>query len=177
MRKHLLLIGVIILVLGVSFSVSGLYATHDYAPVTTQSMTLWSTGVWTSANINISAGSIFEITSTTNCTFLVRSTILPFVNTSNIPKYEILPVTTSTVSSVHTMTFDNISGSFNVVSTASVKPTVETTLISDPGLLAAFGILLLIGIVTAIAGIIMTIMGAILKPKNPPRIKNYGFNR
>lgn len=177
MRKRLLLIGVIILIIGVAFSVAGFVGEHNLVPISSQTMTQTSSGIWASSSLNVKSGSVLEVTSSSNSTYLVNTSDAGQVDASNIAKYEIHPLTTTTADSLHILEYDNISGSFTVVSTSSSKPTVTTTLIANIGMVAVLGLLLIIGVVLAIAGFIIAIIGAVLKPKNPPVNETYGFNQ
>ncbi|MCW6168530.1 MAG: hypothetical protein LVQ96_03465 [Thermoplasmatales archaeon] len=177
MRKKLLLIGIIILVVGIVFAAVGAFGADHFISTSTLTLTKDSQGIFASKQIEISSGNLFTVASKSNSTYLVRFGDLSFVNSSNIGKYEVPPLTKTSVDSVTSFAYDNISGTFAVVSLSSSTSTVTTELITDTGAIVAMGLLLILGIVLAIAGVIITIVGAILKPKNVNGTQNYGFNR
>jgi uncharacterized membrane protein len=177
MRKKLLLVGIIILVVGVVFAAVGTFGTAHFTSVSTLTMTKDSQGIFASKGIEISSGNLFTFESKSNSTYLVSFSDLSNVNSSNIAKYEVHPLTRTSTDSITSFVYDNISGTFAVVSLSSSVSSVTAVLVTDSGALVVMGLLLILGIVLAIVGVIITIIGAILKPKNGNGMQNYGFNR
>ncbi len=177
MRKKLLLIGIIILVVGVVFAAVDTFGAAHFTSSATLTLTKDSQGIFASKGIKVASGNIFTIESKSSSTYLVSFSDLSNVNSSNIAKYEVHPLTKTVSDSITAFVYDNISGTFAVVSLSSSVSTVTTALITNSGGVVAMALLLILGIVLAIAGVIVTILGAVLKPKNRNGMQNEGFNR
>ncbi|MCL4447471.1 MAG: hypothetical protein M1556_05995 [Candidatus Thermoplasmatota archaeon] len=168
MRKNLLIIGIVLLVVGVAMAgISTVEAAHSVSSSiggAGNTMYPGTNGDYYSNNLNVSTGDEVLVVSNIHA-YLIPSSDISTVNSGNVGSYAISPST----SAGNTSTYTGLLGSFYVVTFGTSSPSVSYAVVSGGlGHLIITGLLVLGGAFLAIAGIVIAIIGALLKPKNRP---------
>ncbi len=161
MRKRIALVGLVILIVGIvllAVGVSEVASNTFHSKVYTQ----YSAGKYVSSELNFKQNATVVITKFQTTMGLVRSADMPSVTNSTLGSIRITPLTTTLGSEV----FQVPSGSYYVVyfgnaTPASIYTYVYTSAATTYGLMTSGGLLL------AIAGGIVGIVGVVLKSKQP----------
>lgn len=165
MRKKILIIGVVLLVIGVAIGGTSLYETSKEVKNVSKTMYTGQNGDYYSAILTPSSTGYISVVSSSE-TYLIPSQDLAVVDSSNVMDYAIAPTITTASATI----YSDLNGSYYVVAFGSTTPTVTYTVLElNLGLIGIIAISMIIGFILAIAGIIITIIGAILKPKNLPQ--------
>ena len=168
MRKNILIIGLILLVVGIVMAgASAVEAAHSASgSISGASTTMFSdsNGGYHSQLLNVSSGEEVIVVANQKA-YLIPSEDLGTATQTTVAGYAVVPSS----SAGNTSTYSNIPGSYYIVTFGSSAPSVDYAVVSG-GLshLILTGLLVLIGVFLAIAGIIIAIIGAVLKPKNRP---------
>ena len=170
MRKNLLAVGAIILAIGITMVGTSLFATEHALTGLINSakggdaMYAGHGGDYYSTVLNATSGDYIDVVSGVPH-YLIPSLYLAIVNTSNIGSYAVSVFQTSGNSTLYT----NLNGSYYVVVFGSSPPVVSYALIKNLSGLISLVALLGFGGVLTFVGLIVTIIGAILKPKKTYR--------
>lgn len=160
----MLVIGVVLLIVGVALvSVSRVEIPSQVNMET--SMTLDGTGMWVSHELNATPSSSITVNAKSADFGLIKASSLSAVNSSNLGNYRLSPNTASNGVDIYL----HLSGSYYVVVFSSSQPAPSYSLIKNVGMVAIYGLLFLVGLVLAIAGVIVAIIGAVRKPKVAPQ--------
>ncbi len=163
MRTVLVIVGVVILILGiVLFAAGALGALGSTTIITTFSQP--QAGEYVSAELVMNSTSVVVVTSPASNGGLIPEQDLAVVNSSSVSSYVITPRSTAG----GTETYRNLTGDYYYVVFSSTQP--SSRIVITGGHLSktiGLGLLVLGGIVLFIAGIIVAILGAVLK-KRPP---------
>ncbi|MGC8562908.1 MAG: hypothetical protein ACP5UZ_05395 [Thermoplasmata archaeon] len=168
MRRNILIIGLILLVVGIAMAgISAVEASHSASSsISGASTTMYPgpNGEYHSQLLNVSSGEEVIVVANQHA-YVIPSEDLTTVTNANVAGYAIV----SSTSAGNTSTYSNIPGSYYIVTFGTSTPSVDYAVVSGGlGNLIVTGLLVLIGVFLAIAGIIVTVIGAVLKPKNKP---------
>lgn len=159
MRRGLLLRGVAILVLGLVIAGVGLLELASPSAGST-TVRVYSPGEYVSSEINISKPSDLAVVFNSGVGGLVPAGLLGSVNQSNLKRYAVPPNTTSG----NLYQYLNISvGEYYFVVFSNNTPTISYSVVPLSRGLYAF--MLVLGGLLALVGLVVTIVGALLKPK------------
>jgi hypothetical protein len=170
MRKNLLSVGAIILAIGITMVGTSLFETdHMLSDLLNSAkggdaMYAGQNGDYYSTILNVRAGDYVDIVSDVPH-YLVPSGRLTIINSTNVETYGIAP---SLVSGNRSLYVD-LNGTYYVVVFWSSSPVVGYALIKSPGGFISEVALLGFGGVLAFVGLVVTIIGAALKPKMASR--------
>ncbi|MEM3237669.1 MAG: hypothetical protein QW258_02480 [Thermoplasmata archaeon] len=159
MRKKMLIIGIVILIVGiVMFSASAYSTGHD----TSRSNTWveYKNGEYISSPLNFSGQNILTYSYTGSGIAVVTDSVLPTVNSTNLPQVSISPTTSVGSEKV----YDLGTGTYYIVSFSNSSPALSYTYLKVSNVLIT-GVLTVIGLILFIAGVIITIIGAVMKKK------------
>lgn len=157
MRTRTLAIGLIVLVIGIVLAAAGGYNLRN-STTTVTSFTQPSSGEYVSAELVLN-DSIVVIRSPASVGGLVPNSDVTAVNSSNIGSYAVADNSTAGSS----QTYIGLKGDFSYVVFSSSQPTTKIVLTGSLSRTIGSGVLVLAGIVCAIAGIVVTIWGAVRK--------------
>lgn len=168
MRKNILIIGLVLLVVGIVMAgASAFEAAHSASGSisgASTSMLQCTNGGYHSELLNVSSGEEVIVVANQHA-YLIPSEDLGTVTSGNVAGFAVAPST----SVGNTSTYSNIPGSYYIVTIGTSPPSVDYAVVSGGlGNLIVTGLLVLVGVFLAIAGIIVAIIGAVLKPKNKP---------
>ena len=168
MRKKILIIGLILLVVGIVMAgASAVEAAHSASGSISGASTAMfpdSNGGYHSQALNVSSGEEVIVVANQQA-YLIPSEDLGTATQETVTGYAVAPSS----SAGNTSTYSNIPGSYYIVTFGSSPPSVDYAVVSGGlGHLILIGLLVLVGVFLAIAGIIIAIIGAVLKPKNKP---------
>lgn len=157
----MLTIGLIILVVGVALAAVGGYSLRN-ASTTETTFTQSATGEYVSANFVLN-DSVVVVRSPPAVGGMVPSDDVAAVNSNDIGSYAVSPNSTSASSE----TYLGLRGDFNYVVFSSAQPTTKIVVTGTLLGTITLGLLVVVGIVLAIAGIVVIIVGAVRK--NPAK--------
>lgn len=120
-------------------------------------------GEYVSPSIDVSAES--EISVLGSGSYLVRSSDLQNVTSSDITSYNLPMALNLTVNGEVTHSFVVGPGNYTVVHFGTGTTGISYTIISDYSLVSLLGTLFVIGLALILAGIVMTGVGAVLRPR------------
>lgn len=160
MRKVLVIVGVVILVLGIVLFAAGALSALGSTTIIT-AFNQPQTGEYVSTELVMNASSVAVVTSPASNGGLIPAQDLAALNSSSVSSYVITPKSTVGGSE----TYRNLTGGYYYVSFSATQP--SSRIVITGGHLRAVGLLVLGGIVLFVAGIIVAIVGAVLK-KRPP---------
>ena len=161
MRARTLTIGLIILVVGIALAVVGGYRLKN-TTTTMTSFTQPTAGEYVSAEMVLN-DSVVVVRSPASVGGMVPAQDVSRVNPTDIASYAV-PYNSSAASSE---TYLGLRGDYNYVDFSSVQPTTNIVITGTLLETIASGLLVLIGIVCAIAGIVVVIVGAVRR--NPTK--------
>ena len=152
--KRTVAIGVVILVVGIVLVVGG--AAGELSSLTIRtSFTQPHPGEYVSAEIMLNTTSYLAVSSPAASGGIIPAQDLNLVDSTNINTYA-LPISTSGAGSD---IYKSLSGNFYYVAFASAQPNTNNVATPQGPFVAAFGALVLLGIVLVIAGIVIAVVG------------------
>ncbi len=173
MRKKIATIGVVILILGIGLGIGGFMAIEEMPTHT--SIFLVKSGEYKTSQIIYSKGDVLIIANPSNVSGLICSSNFTQVNSSNLHNYAISP--TKEISGG--LEYKNIkTGLYVFVDFTSKSPANQGYTLASPAeySTALFGeYAFTSSFFLVVAGIVVIILGLILKPKNKmpgPKLKN-----
>lgn len=161
MRTRTLVIGLIVLVVGVGLAVVG-GANLRNSTTTITTFTQPNLGEYVSSNLVLN-NSIVVVRSPASVGGIVPAQDVNVVNSSNIGSYA-LRYNSSAASSD---TYIGLKGDFNYIAFSSSQPASKIVITGSLSRTVGSGLLIVVGGICAIAGIIVTIIGAVRK--NPAK--------
>lgn len=164
MRKKIAIIGVVLLIVGVALYVGATEGLMTTTIVNTK-MVQTSTGEWTSLELNTSSGSQLSLVTENSSYALVPSNDMSKINSGNVQNYAVSPKSELSTSLGLVSTFSPSAGSYYVVVFSKTTPSVKYTLLKSLADAAVYGLLVLAGMVLSIVGVIVLIVGLILRNK------------
>lgn len=167
MRRNVLIIGAVVFIVGLILFVTGDFVLAGHA-----SSKFYPVGAneFRSNELNLTSSNLLTVTSKISGVWLLHASQLTSVNASNIANYAITPFVNITEAGVHAEEYKNIQGSFFVVYFNSAAANSSSGLItysvySSASDLELTAIATAVGLLMIIAGIIVAIVGAVLKRK------------
>jgi hypothetical protein len=166
MRKRTVIIGLIILVIGIAFvagGVAGLKGTTS----TISNFTQPQTGEYVSSEAVLNSTAVVVVRPSSSTGGLVPAQALSDVNSASLATYA-LPANSTVGGSA---TYVGVKGDYYYVIFTSSQPVTKIVITGDFAKTAESGILTLLGGILFLAGLIVTIIGAIRKSnksKQPP---------
>jgi hypothetical protein len=156
-RTRTLAIGLIILVVGIALAATGGYILKSRTTTVT-SFSQPTPGEYVSAELVLN-DSVVVVSSPGSVGGMVPSQDIGEVTSTNIGSYAVAHNSTAASSE----TFLGLRGDFNYVVYSSVQPTTKIVVTGTLSETVSSGLLLLGGIVIAVVGIVVTILGAVRK--------------
>lgn len=162
MRKIVVIIGVVVLLLGIGLFAGGAFGALGSITVD-RTFTQSQNGEYVSAEIALNKTSDIVVSSPASVGGIIHAQDLSLVTSANFNSYAIPYNSTSAGSDI----YKSVSGDFYYIAFTSTQP--STTIVATPVRSSAlgFGVLVLLGIVCVVAGIVIAVVGAILKSKAP----------
>ena len=162
MKKRTVVIGIILLVVGVALFGGGALGALGSITIN-RSFTQPHPGEYVSAEIVLNGTSGLVVSSPAAVGGIIYAQDLNLVNSTNFGSYVIPYNSTGVGSDI----YKSLSGSFYYVAFSSTQP--STVIVATPlrGSLIGFGLLILLGIVFALAGIIVVVIGVFQKGRPP----------
>lgn len=173
MRKRAVIIGLIILVIGIAFvagGVAGLKGTTSTISTFTQPQT----GEYTSSEVVLNSTAVVVVRPSSSTGGLVPAQTLSDVNSTSLATYA-LPASSTVGGSA---TYVGVQGDYYYVIFTSSQPATKIVITEDVAKTAESGILVVLGGILFLAGLIVTIIGAIRKsnkPKQPPGVTDADY--
>ncbi len=170
MRKNFLVVGVIVLAIGIAMvGISLFEIEHTLSGLLNSAkggdtMYAGQNGDYYSTILNVTVGDYVDVVSDTPH-YLVPSGYLSTLNSTNVGSYAIA----ANQASGNSTLYANLNGSYYVVVFGPSSPVVGYAVIKSLGGLISTVALLGFGGFLAFVGLIVTIIGAVLKPKITPR--------
>jgi len=161
MRTRRVVIGVVVLVVGLAILAVGVFGALNSLTIS-RSFSEPHPGEYVSVEIVLNTSSALVISSPAANGGVIPAQDLDIVNSTNIGTY-VIPA-----SGAGSSTYTRLTGDYYYVAFASTPP--STTIVATPlnsGIIR-YGVLVLLGFVVIIAGIAVTVVGAIQKP--PSRV-------
>jgi hypothetical protein len=166
MRKRTVIIGLIILVVGIAFVAGGIVGLKGTTS-TISTFTQPQTGEYVSSEVALNSTAVVVVRPSSSTGGLVPARALSDVNSTSLATYA-LPASSTAGGSA---TYVGVKGDYYYVIFMSSQPATKIVTTGDVAKTAESGILVLLGGVLFLAGLIVTIIGAIRKsdkPKQPP---------
>jgi len=163
MRKRMVIIGLILLVIGIAFvagGIAGLRGTTSAISTFTQP----KTGEYVSSEVVLNSTSTVVVRSPSSTGGLVTAQSLSEVNPTSLATYALAANSTRGGSATYTGLKE---GDYYYVIFTSSQPTTSLVIVGDLAKTIGSGILALVGGVLFLAGLIVTIIGAIRKGDKP----------
>ena len=168
----MLKIGLIMLVVGIVVSAVGLFAgdslIHTYTDFTLDS----ASGLYVSQPLNLSSSAavtVIGISSSPKFYFMNQTSYDNYANvtspsSSNISSHSLSPSVDESIAGTNEQIFDaHVPGTYYLISFSA--PNISYSIDSNLLQAAIYGFLLVIGILMAIAGFVLTIVGLAMRPK------------
>ena len=164
MRKNLLYLGLILLVIGVVISGIATVEAGGRTEIVETSLKISPSGVYYSNELTVGSNSSVIVTGNTT-TYLIPSQDLNMVNSTNVENYAIHPTTPSG----NSILYDGLSGTYYLVAFSQHPPLITYAVLgSNLSQLAVYGLLIIAGAAIAVIGVILAILGAIMRSKFTP---------
>ena len=164
MRKNLLLMGVLILVAGMVVAGIAVLEISSESSDAGTSMYLGSNGQYYSNELTGYSNGEIDVSSNVSF-YLIPSQELNSVTLSNVQTYAESPTYSAGNASVYT----GLGGTYYVVTFGSSAPRIAYASIPyNFGQVELFGVLVAAGVIVAIAGFVIAILGVVLRSKNKP---------
>jgi len=162
MKTRTVVIGVVVLAVGVALFIGGALGALGSITINT-TFTQQHPGEYVSTEIILNSTSELAVSSPASVGGVIRAQDLSVVNSTNLGSYAIPVNSTAAGSDI----YRSLSGDFYYVAFSSTQP--STTIVATPlkSSVIGYGLLVLVGIVCAIAGIIVAIVGVFQKRKSP----------
>jgi hypothetical protein len=173
MRKRTVIIGLIILVIGIAFVAGGVVGLKGIAS-TISTFTQPQTGEYVSSEVVVNSTADVVVSQSSSTGGLIPAQALSDVNSTSLATYA-LPASSKAGGSA---TYVGVQGDYYYVIFASSQPTTKIVIVGDLAKTVESGILVLLGGILFLAGLIVTIIGAIRKnnkPKQPPGVTDTDY--
>ncbi|MGO8806049.1 MAG: hypothetical protein ACLQO7_05535 [Candidatus Bathyarchaeia archaeon] len=170
MRKRMVTIGVVLLIVGIAFLVSGVIGLRG-STNTVKVFNQPNPGEYVSSEILFNSSSTIIVRSPPSVGGLIPALYINLVNSTNIVTYE-AEFPTAVAGAVE---YNSIQGNYYYVIFSSTQPNTRLAITGSLGTTAALGLLTLAGIVFIIIGIILAILGAFRKPKGQRKKDEYEY--
>ena len=173
MRKRTVIIGLIILVIGIALvagGVVGLKGTTSTISTFTQSQT----GEYVSSEVVLNSTAVVVVRPSSSTGGLVPAQALSDVSSTSLATYALSANSTKGGSATYT----GLQGDYYYVIFTSNQPTTNIVIAGDLAKTIESGVLVLLGGILFLAGLIVTIVGAIRKsnkPKQPPGVADADY--
>ena len=162
--KRITVIGIVVLVVGIVLVIGGAVGALGSLTINT-SFTQPHPGEYVSSEIMLNTTSNLVVSSPAASGGIVTAQNLNLVNSTNISSYTIPYSASGAGSNI----YKSLSGDYYYVAFASAQPDTKIVATPQGSSVAAFGALALLGIVLAIAGIVITVVG--VRQKQRPQIE------
>jgi len=166
MRKRTVIIGLIMLVIGIAFVAGGVVGLKGTTS-TVSTFTQPQTGEYVSSEVVLNSTAVVVVRPSSSTGGLVPAQALSDVNSTSLATYA-LPASSTAGGSA---TYVGVQGDYYYAIFTSSQPATKIVITGDVAKTVESGILVLLGGVLFLAGLIVTIIGAIRKsnkPKQPP---------
>jgi len=162
MKTRTFVIGLVILVIGVALFIGGAFGVLGSITIST-TFSQPHSGEYVSPEIVLNVSSDLAVSSPAAVGGVIHAQDLSFVNSTNIDRYTVARNSTG----VGTDIYKSLSGDFYYVAFSSTQP--DTKIVATPlgSSVIGYGLLVLLGIVCGIAGVVVTIVGAVQKKPQP----------
>lgn len=168
MRKPFVRAGLILIILGIVMVVAGIGLTSDYLTVS-HTFTI-KNSMYDSREMNITANDGF-IGLEGNATFyLIKSSDLSLVNSSNIKQYSLPGIGNNSFG--YSTEFLEGKGSYYLVSITRPQSGTAYSFTSNFGTFTDLGVILLIGLLVIGVSFIILVVGMVMRSKKPPSLDN-----
>ncbi len=165
MRKKMAIVGAVILIAGVVmfFSVSA-----EILGSTTvgNSLSKAGNGEWETPELNVTFGGEVTVISNSSDVALVPASDISTLTSSNIMNYSISPKSGANTSAGSVSVYTPPAGSYYFVSFSKSSPSITYTVLNSAGTAIVYGLLEIAAVIMGIGGLIVLIVGVILKEKN-----------
>ena len=165
MRKNILIVGLVLLVIGIALIGVSTFSLGHSSSATFSSSTVMiqgPNGDYHSQELNVTSGDVISV-STASKVYLIPASDLVVANQSNVNSFAISPLSSSSSA----VTYNDLTGSYYVVVFSTSSPSVAYV-VGNTGSLISAGIMIIIGGLLFFIGLIITIIGAVLKKKPLP---------
>jgi len=166
MRKRTVIIGLIMLVIGIAFVAGGVVGLKGTTS-TVSTFTQPQTGEYVSSEVVLNSTAVVVVRPSSSTGGLVPAQALSDVNSTSLATYA-LPASSTAGGSA---TYVGVQGDYYYAIFTSSQPATKIVITGDVAKTVESGILVLLGGILFLAGLIVTIIGAIRKsnkPKQPP---------
>jgi hypothetical protein len=173
MRKRTVVIGLIILVIGIAFVAGGVVGLKG-STSTISAFTQPQTGEYVSSEVVLNSTAVVVVRPSSSTGGLVPGQELGDVNSTSLATYALSANSTAGGSA----TYVGVKGDYYYVIFTSSQPATKIVITGDFVKTAASGILVLLGGILLLAGLIVTIIGAVRKsdkPKQPPGVTDADY--
>lgn len=162
MKTRTVVIGLVVLAVGASLFIGGAIGALGSISIST-TFTQQRSGEYVSAEIVLNTTSGLAVASPSATGGIIPAQDLGQVNSTNLGSYAV-PYSSSAAG---TEVYRALVGDYYYVAFTSSQP--DTTIVATPakGSVASYGLLVLAGIALVIAGIVIAIIGAFQKSRNP----------
>jgi hypothetical protein len=173
MRKRTVIIGLIILVIGIALVAGGIVGVKGTTS-TISTFTQPRTGEYVSSEVVLNSTAVVVVSPSSSTGGLVPAQALNGVNSTSLATYA-LPVSSTAGGSA---TYVGVHGDYYYVIFTSSQPATKIVITGDLAKTVESGILVLLGGILFLAGLIVTIIGAIRKgdkPKQPSGVTDADY--
>ena len=165
------MIGVILLIVGIGLSVSGVIGLRG-STTTIKVSNQSNPGEYVSSEILLNGSSSIIVRSPPTLGGLIPAQDLTLVNSTNIRSYAL----SSNTSVAGTETYTSITGNYYYIIFSSTQPNTRLPITNGSlATTAAFGLLFVAGIICIIIGVILALVGAFLGTKNQRKKDEYEY--
>jgi hypothetical protein len=164
MRKQIMLTGLILLIIGAGMAIISYHEVYQ-GTITASSFTNPSGSEWISNSLNVTNDSTISVIGNGSDFYLVKTSDLSDINQTNVQSLAIKPSANLSIAGRTDKEYFNLTGPYSVVYFGAKDPAILYEVIPSSGNVVSYGLLLISGGVLALAGIIVIIVGAILKRK------------
>ena len=167
MRKKIAMTGLVLFVIGVLL-IAGFFLTGFSLPKATKTVSEVSAGEWDTGLILATPNGTLAVVASSNSNYgLIPSSDLSQVTSTNLASLAIKPLSSTTIDSHLAVTYENLNGSYYFVMYSSSAPKITVTFIGNSDLSAAHGLLILTGGALSFIGLIVGIVGLVMRKKVP----------
>ncbi len=159
-----MLAGLIVLVIGSGMAILAYHEAYG-SSVTSTSFTNYSGNEWISRDLNVTNDSAISAIGNVSSFYLIKTSEVGSINDTNYAKQIINPTANLSIAGKTDKEYFNLSGSYTIVYFGPKDPAILYQVLPSSGNVVGFGFLLIVGGVMAFAGIIVIIVGAVLRKK------------
>jgi len=173
MRKRTVIIGLIMLVIGIAFVAGGVVGLKGTTS-TVSTFTQPQTGEYVSSEVVLNSTAVVVVRPSSSTGGLVPAQALSDVNSTGLATYALAASSTAGGSA----TYVGVQGDYYYAIFTSSQPATKIVITGDVAKTVESGILVLLGGILFLAGLIVTIIGAIRKsnkPKQPPGVTDADY--